>query len=233
MDYNTLTRDKDSVLKSLKVTTNNGLICNKPVVLCIPSRFFQRELARTDKTTSIVGVIAVITEDNKYAVINAVCKLNFNNTTIKYITYKDTEYTHLVYEAGDILCDTMTIVKDSSMVFNIIDEFILKGKIPWYVEYDDLCKLLDTAKEYSGLNVVDLMPGEVLAQYITRQQSDMTKYHRSSPTTKYEYIGLRNMFYAASNTMAKISGSYFKDGVVSSLVTETKKISDIERMVRA
>jgi len=126
-------------------------------------------------------------------------------------------------------------------MYNIFDEFIFKGKIPWYMGYEDVGKLFDTADSHAGSAVASNYEViELIASMVTRSKDDRTKYIRSVAKTdedfndsKISYVPLSSIFYSVNSTVNKIAGSYFSDGVVSALVTPTTKVDKIESILRA
>ena len=67
---------------------------------------------------------------------------------------------------------------------------------------------------------------------ITRSRKDLTQYYRNNPDGDYEFIALRNTALGATNTLAKVMGSFYELGLTSALARESDRLEDIEEMLR-
>lgn len=233
MDITSLKRDKQKALSYLKETPNGSVIVTKDCIVQFPSRFVKRELAEIDVGVEVYGLMAIIFEDNTYAVLNFTNKLILNSNIIDYKEINGIEYINVTFKKNDILIINTNLVRIETVIFDILDEIILKGNIPWYIEYEDLLKMFDTAKAYAGMSITNLTGTELLASMCARCNEDRTKYFRTCNKSKLFYIGLRNVFYSATSTLTRLSGSYLSDGVTSALLSPTKDISELEKAVRA
>jgi hypothetical protein len=174
-----------------------------------------------------------------YAVLNACAMVELSPSKILKITVQGEEYYELWFPAGGMMITDLNCVKKATLPYYIIDEVIFKGKVPWYVDYTDLGKIYDTAALHAGSNVGESSETvEFIASLMYRCGNDRTKYAREV-MTKYDerdkmtYIPLKSVIYAANNTLNKLTGSYFKDGVNSAIVNPTTKVEAIESILRA
>lgn len=232
-----LTRDAPSVLANFK-ERNNQLYALKPCSIQIPKRFSDRGLADISTEVFIYGIYPLIVED-KYAVSNVTALIQINPTKITNIKVKGNEYYNFHFDAGTPVIVNMDVVKRKLLIYNILDELIIKGKVPWYLNYDDLGQLFDRAKSYAD-SEVGLVPEifELIVSMISRTPSDRTKYFRTSLNTASdvtktpEYVPLSSVFYSSTNTLNKLAGNYFSDGVASALVTPTEETERLETLLR-
>jgi acid stress-induced BolA-like protein IbaG/YrbA len=232
-----LTRDAPSVLANFK-EKDNRLYALKPCSIQIPKRFSDRNLAGISTDVFIYGIYALIVED-KYAVSNVTAMVQINPTKITTVKVKGTEYHNFQFDAGTAVISNLDVVKRNLLIYNVLDEFIIKGKIPWYLNYDDLGQLFDRAKNYADSNV-GLVPEifELIVSMISRTHQDRTKYFRTSINSPAdinktpEYVALSSVFYSSTNTLNKLAGNYFSDGVASALVTPTEETERLETLLR-
>lgn len=232
-----LTRDAPTVLANFK-EKDNQLYALKPCSIQIPKRFSERNLADISTDVFIYGIYALIVED-KYAVSNVTALVQIKPTKITTVKVKGTEYHNFQFDAGTPVIANLDVVKRNLLIYNILDELIIKGKIPWYLSYDDLGQLFDRAKTYADSNV-GLVPEifELIVSMISRTPQDRTKYFRTninSPTDinkAPEYVPLSSVFYSSTNTLNKLAGNYFSDGVASALVTPTEETERLETLLR-
>jgi hypothetical protein len=207
----------------------------------IPYRFSSRGLGEVGVDTRIYGCFPIIFEDGKYTLCNVTAVLEINPFKTSVVLIDEVEYHQFEFKAGDVVVKNTEVVRDDLLMYNIFDEFIFKGKIPWYVGYDDLGKVFDTASSHAGSDVAaNYEVIELIASMVTRSKEDRSKYIRSVAESyndvadsKIDYVPLSSIFYSVNSTVNKIAGSYFSDGVISALVTPTTKVDKIENILRA
>lgn len=238
-----LKRDKDIVLKRLKKDKENRLFTTMACVIQIPVRWAETniKLGGVGLSNFAYGLFPVIFDDGIYSVINicAYIELDPLKTTIK--TIDETDYYEFYFEANQVLFKTTYLVKKDEVIYPILNELVFKGKVPWYVEYDDLGRLFDTAKKHANSNVGDnpeIM--EFIASMVTRTTKDRSTYIRNQIKDYKEltpenvaYVPLKSVLYSVNSTVNKIAGSYFNEGVLSALVNPTQKAEKIEKILRA
>jgi len=229
------------IIKQNLITTKNGQIMTKvPCRIQVPSRFIDRGLGQIGIDTYVMGIFAIIDESNNYSVcnINALVELDpFKTITV---TIDDVEYYEFHFKANSVVVKTTDLIRRNVLMYNIFDELVFKGKVPWYMSYEDMGKLFDTAKSHADSNIGETQEViEFIASIITRSKQDRKNYIRTIAQSykdveadKIAYVPMMSVFYSINSTMNKISGSYFSDGITSSLVTPTEKISTVESILR-
>ncbi len=228
-------RNKDAVLKALKVS-GDALVCTENCVIQIPVRFSQVNLADIGTDIYIIGIYALILESGEYAVSNMVGMLKITPTVITTKTLGEDEYYEFKFASGSIVSPNINIVRKDLIPYDVFNEFIFKGGIPWYIEYEDLGKLLNTAKKYADSNSGNIYEvTEFIASVVSRKATDRTIYYRLALPAKErpKFVPLSSVFYSVNNTVNKIAGSYFSDGITSALVNPTTEPNKIETLLRA
>lgn len=235
-------RNKEAITSVLVKQENGGPILTKADLFCeVPSRFYERELGSIGETYSTIGYFPLIRDTGEYSVMSACSLFDLTPTSVQNINIDGSEYKRLFFEKGSTVIRSSRVVQTATLVFYVLDEFILKGNVPWYFSYDDLGKIFDSVKRYAGSTVGQSQETvEFIASMITRSKEQKTKYVREVASSfrdveidKLYYIALTNVLFAANDTLNKIVGNYFSDGVTSALVTNTKKSGKIERILRA
>lgn len=236
---NRLLRDADQVIPHLRELPSGELMTTKTCRIQIPKRFTQRGLAEIGMDTYIVGLYPLIM-DNYYAVSNVNSMVKINPHRVTNITIGGVPYMEFAFLENQVLITNINLVKRDTLIYNIIDELVFKGNIPWYVGYDDLGKLFDTAGEYAGSGVgSNYEVIELMASILARNPRDRTQYYRMILDSEKDkainpsYVAMSSVYYAATNTLNKLAGSYFSDGVVSALVSPTTQVEKIEQLLRA
>lgn len=233
-------RHAKAVLEALGDLQAKQVIAKKPITIIFPVRFRDIKLAVVGENSFVYGLFAITNQD-RYALfnINGYVELGKANVTIEQHDGQD--YYHFSYEPGDVVIKTREVVARSNLIFIAIDEFVFKGKVPWYVSYSDMGLLFKTAREFAGTKA-NIFPAvmEFFASYVGRSASDRTKFIREVAKTeedfgldKIRWVPLRSVFWSAPGTVNKIAGAYYNDGVVSALVNPSQKVERTESILRA
>ena len=235
-----LVRDPVAVLATLQIAADKSVICTQNCTIQVPMRYMDIGLGSIGESTQIYGCFALILENEKYSV----CNINALVEIIPFKTLKlktdEMDYYVFHFNAGDTVFKTTTLVKRDSILYSVINEFMFMSKIPWYMEYEDIGKLFDTAKYHAGSNLgqnSELL--EFFTSIIGRFKNDRRKYIRTeirdykdiNPNTT-DFVPMTSLFYSNSSTVNKLAGSYFNDGVVSSLVNKSTKANKIETLLK-
>jgi hypothetical protein len=240
MNPKELIRDADKVHACLEVLEDRSVRAKRAVKIYIPSRFAERGLATIGIETHIVGIYAITCEDKYYGVSLVNAMIRIEPTSTMKVTFNEDECYEFYFEPGSTVFSSIDLVKTDILVYKIFDEIASKGHVPWYVGYRELGLLLDTAKKHAGAGIGETHEVmELIASMISRNSENRHEYYRHSVQTLDEletnppaFIGLRSVQYAATNTTNKLLGSYFDEGLVSSLVNPTERVERIESIIR-
>lgn len=236
-----LVRNADKVKSCLKELPGGQLFTTQPCRIQVPTRFNDRGLAQVGIDNYIFGIFALILEDGTYTVCNVDAMMQISPFKVLTVTIKDVTYHEFHFQANSIVVANMNLVRRDVLIYNLLEEFIFNGNIPWYIGYEDLGKIFDTAKEYADIGVdrnYEVL--ELIAAMVSRNPNDRTQYYRTFVESAEDvikvppaYVPMKSVFYSATNTMNKLAGSYFNDGVVSALVSQTHETERLESLIRA
>ena len=240
MDINSLVRDPKYILSCLKEEEDKSVVALKPLKIQIPVRFSERNLAEIGVEIFIPGIYAIIS-DNKYGVSTVSSQLVIIPNKILKININDEPYYEFYFDVGNTVFKSTELIKKDTLVYYIFDELLSKCNIPWYLSYDDLGKIFDTAKYYADTSIADNNElTELIVAIISRDSIDKTIYYRSTINNEDyinkhppEYVSLSNVIFSATNTITKISGSYFDQGVLSALVDPSERVERVEELLRS
>lgn len=228
-------RNPNYIIEQLYESKSNMLFTKKDCIIQFPKRYTERGMAEISVNNYVFGVLALIM-DGQYSVMLIPAMIKTTPSRISEVMIGDVPYMNFHYLAGSAIMDTTLVQRKNTLVYNIMEEFFLKGNIPWYVDYEDLGKIFDKAKDYADSNVAkNYAVMECLAAYISRSPKDRAIYYRLSKDYQQspEYIGMYgNVYYAAPGTVNKLAGSYFQDAIVSALVQPSERISHVEQLLR-
>lgn len=240
MNPRSLVRDASKIHEILQEMPDGSVVVTKECKVYIPSRFAERSLAEIGVQNIIAGIYAIVIDDLYYGVslINATIKIK-PSSTLK-VKILGVEYFEFTFNQGSTFIEATTLVKTDTLVYRIYDEIISKGRVPWYLDYNDLGKIFDTAKSHAGANIgQNSEVTELIVSMISRDPKDKTRYYRTSidsidelKTKPPAFIPLRSVIFAATNTTNKLAGSYFSTAVSSALVSPAERTERIEGLLR-
>lgn len=234
------TRNVKKVLEQL-VVDNKQIYCKKECYIHIPARFLDKEMGEIGSINNSFGIIPIILKDSlDYAVLSVDAIVNLNPFITEKIVINDDEYYQLYFEANSVIIANTSVLRKDKLIYNILDEFLIKGKVPWYLDYEDLAKFLDTADSHAGSRAIENFEViETLVSIISRDKNNRKVYMRNSAKNKdyiasaIEYIPLSSVMYAVSGTVNKLIGAYMDEGIASALTIESTEASNIEKLLRA
>lgn len=238
MSYSELTRDADYVLKAIK-QVGDKLIAVKDLKIVIPYRFVQGKLAMVSSTIKTLAVFAIVV-DKKYAVSNVCSSMTITPSNTNIVSGDIEDHFEFSFDAGAVICPNINLVVDDINAYNIYNEMIAKGNVPWYLTYEDFGKVLMTAHSYAGITLTgNNAPIELIIASIARQKSNLYKYYRNTiktaaqqHTTAPTYVPFNSVAYGATNSVGKIMGSYFEEGMTSTLTVDDSGPAGVEAYLR-
>lgn len=239
MQIQNLIRDASKVHDALKELPDSSVVAVKDVTIYIPTRFVDRGLAYVGVENHIVAIYAIVVDDMYYGVSTVNAMITIDPTDIGRIKINNDQYFEFTFKPGATVFKSTNLVKSDVLTYKIYDEILSNGNVPWYLSYEDLGGLFDTAKYHAGANIgQNKEVTELIASIITRDPTDKTKYYRSTlenetdlKTKKPVFIGLKNVVYSATNTVNRLGGSYFSQGVVAALVNPAVRKERIEQIL--
>jgi hypothetical protein len=239
MDIKSLIRNPKKVQDSLQELPDLRLVTLTGCKIYIPVRFAERGLAEIGNDTYICGVYAIVVEDKYYAVSTVNAMLRIEPSTVLKIKIHGDEYFEFTFNPGATVVSTLNLVRTDTLVYRIYDEIIAKGKVPWYLGYEELGKIFDTARYHAGANIGgNSEVTELIISIIARDPKDKINYYRTVAQTdalrdsiKPAFISLRSVEYASTNTTTKLAGSYFGTGVISALVNPSERKERLESIL--
>lgn len=239
--FRSLTRDAKRVTDTLEELPDGRLVTKRGCKIYIPSRFVEQDLAILGVNNYIVGIYAIVVDNLYYGVSTVNAMINIDPTSTNKVKLENDSYIEFVFDPGSTVFKSLNLVKIDVLTYKIYDEVFSKGRVPLYLDYNDLGGIFDTAKYHANANLGT--SGEVtqlIASMITRDPDNKNKYYRTVVENLSDlrekppaFIPLRSVAYAATNTTARLGGSYFDKGVVSALVNPSDRVERIESLLKA
>lgn len=235
-----LNRNPDVIKKSL-VKIGNSLVTKKNLRVIFPDRYNDINLAIIGSTVRLVSIFAIIDDNGNYSVANLPIFVDLSPSNIGDIEVDGIMNKVLYFEEGSVFMENIDLMVDNRFLYDLFNEFYISGKIPWFMNYDDTMKIFEKTKKYANSDLGENpITFEILASIISRLPSNKAVYYREAITsvsdiakTKPNYVGLMNIYYTFANTISKIAGNYFTQGLNSALVNKETEVTKIETMLRA
>lgn len=227
---------RPDIIKSCFKIIGKSIVLNKDLNVVFPTRYINRRLAYMGDTVNVLGIFAIIDENNNYAIMNIPSMIELTPSMSNEVNIDDDPYMLLEFNQNDVFTCNTSLLQEDGFIYDLFDDFFIQGNIPWYLDYEDLSNILILSQKYAGSRIGNNPLGlEILTSIAARVKTDKTVFYRTLSknidTMKKEkpsYVALQNIFYTFSSTLAKTSGSYYKDGIVSAIVNKEKKKNQLE-----
>lgn len=232
-------RDAKKITENLKVLADKVVTINGCKII-FPVRYVQAKLAQLDYHVTYYGCFCMLDMEEKYySVHNGLVRMTSIPDDISTIEINGEPYYRLTFEAGSTVFEQTTVLKDSDLVSDVYTEFVNKGSVPFFMDYDDVLRLFDTDKEYGGVSLSTTYEAiEIPLSIIARNPNDLTQYYREilnevdPKVVKPVYVAANSVTYSASSTVTKLTGSYFTEGLVSAINNPTKQTDALDYVLR-
>ena len=238
LDFSKLKHNPDKI-KKLFVTKGNVVSVTADLEVIFPVRYIARSLAEISTSVSVINMYLIKDTNNNYAVTIAPTMMTLEPYNVGDVVVGNVLNKSLTFREGQVFTNNNNVVRDSSFMDTIYDEFFTNGKTPWYYSTDQLADLLVEAKKYTGSNLGNNSLGmEIVTAIVTRDPKNRKvqhRYIRKGREDNYNFttVGLRNITDGINNTMGKLVGNYFTVGETSAIVTKEKKTTKISAIIRA
>jgi hypothetical protein len=240
MDFKKLQRDPKRVHPTLQERADGSLVTLTGCKIYVPVRYKEHMLADISETILIVGIFAMVVADQFYAVSLANARMHITPTSTTIVDVCGDDYYEFFFDKGQVVTPNVELVKEDTLAYRIYDEIVAKGHVPQFFNYEDLGKLFASSKYHAGITLASSnVPLEMIAASISRGMKDRTLYYRhviskieQQSVTPPAFIEFRSVMYGATDTTAKLMGSYFDEGVMSALVNPSEKTEGIEALLR-
>lgn len=241
MNIHGLIKDPQYVRTHLRELPDDRLITLKDCAIYLPVRFSEHGMASVGVETYIVGIYLIVME-GKYSAVSLVNTiLRIEPSKVNRVMVNGDEYYEFLFNAGSTVIPNINLVQNNRMPYKIYDEIFAKGRVPFYLGYEELARIFDTSKKHGGVNIGgEHEITELLVSMICRNPQDRTQYYRQAieglddlNRKKPAFVPLKSVAYSATNTTNKLAGSYMQDGIVSALVSPSERVERIESLLRA
>lgn len=224
-------RDK-AFIESRIYIKDDKIYTKEKTIIEFPKWYENKELIDIQDTTYLYGIFAIIIGD-KYSVSVIPTLINTTPIIVTEVERENGTYIQFIYGKDDVLIDNINVVKKDLLSYNLFENFFIYAKVPWFIEYDDLIKIMDNLLIYANSNLGDnFIASELVTSFIARTRKDKSVFLRQDPTATPEFVDLTNVYFSALSTLNRIAGNYFVEGLTSALVQKEKEPTQLENLVR-
>jgi hypothetical protein len=231
--------DAARIKAALKTLPDGRVIALGNVKVYSPTLYADKGMSSVGLENSILGICAIVVDDTYYAVMQVCAIVTIDPIQTNRCKQDGDEYFEFIFEHGSTFIKSINLVCQDTLVYQVFDVILAKGNIPWYLGYEELRRLFDTAKKYANANVGQQQEvTSLIVSLIARTKADRVKYYRTiveSPeyleTNPPVFIPLMSARYGATNTTTKLGGSYFDQGLASALINPSERPERIESLL--
>ena len=232
-----LKRNPNTIKNYFKIVGDTTVVTENVKVL-FPARYLDKKLCIISNSVKVLSIYMVVDSRNNYAIISAPIMQDLLPNNINNVSFDGVPYVELVFSKNDVYIPNNNLVMSDTFMYDIFDEFYIKGNVPSFLDYNDVRGILLETMKYANSSVgKNPLIFELLTSIISRDPKNKKTYFRSIVTTnnkvKPTYIGLNNVYYSYDNTGAKLIGGYFGEGLTTAIVDPETKTSDVSNVLRS
>ena len=231
-------RDAEKVLATLK-RVGDKVITLEGCKIHIPVRYETVGLATVGVDTVIYGFFNLILADGSYCTVSNVCSM-IPVTPDEISTFKidDVAYYELSFDKGSVLFPNMKVFRNDLIIQKVFNEFINKGKLPYWTTYEDSENMFSTASTHANANLGSFEGLAISTSIIARDPNDVSRYYRetlgdpNATKQKPVYVPAASVRHSATRTVAKLVGSHSGDAIVSAINNPSEQADLIDYVLR-
>lgn len=232
-DISKLKRNPKAISSYLK-TSGDVVTTKEDLQVMIPTRYIDTKLATIDNTVKTIGIYAIVDSKNNYAISTIPTVQELSPVSVEDALVGEEKYKILNFNKNSVFMPNSKLIVTADYMYQLFDNFYSQGRVPWFLDYEDLCDLLLESKQYMGNGIGEaILAFEIITSISAREASKPTNYYRlSNMKNKPTYVGLKNLFYSYNNTGAKLVGNYFKTGLMTAMMDPETKSSETSNILR-
>lgn len=230
-----------NVIKECVVLVGDTLVAKKPCSIILPFRWLQAGLLEIGRTSYCATIFPLVNENGEYAVSNVCTQMEITPSSIEIIKHEGKEHYVFMFDKGSVISPDVNLVVDDVYSYAVYDELVQKAKAPWFLNYNDVGRVMATSKSHSGVNLADTNAiFELVVASLSRNKDMSLLYRQVIPSLdeailakhQREGVPLNSVVYAAANKMNKLMGGYIEDGLTSALTENESPVSGVELLLR-
>lgn len=235
-------RDPQAVRSNFTLNGSGQVVCKNPCTIQVPKDYFQSGLGVLGTEIKIYGFFAVILESGEYSLVNTSAMFSITPTSTSVVLIDHAEYYEFFFAKESVVFPTNELLSESKLIYEPFQNFFFKGRFPHFTDYEDSGKVFDTAPHFAGFGALKNPEViEFLAASVARRKGSTDNEFLRTKIETYEegaaknidFVPMSSVVLAVHSSLSKISGPYAQDGIISAIVTPSKSVGSVERIVRA
>lgn len=227
----------EELAKFFRVDDKNEVIyfIGDTLDIYIPVRYEEKDLTVVTDKVHTLGIFDITINGSINVGYLLAAMIDIEYTSVDRVQIDNEPYIHLVLKKNDRFIRNMNYIKNDRLGYTLWVEFISLGRLPRFINYENIAWLFDRIAEVIGVNFgVDHSIFEMLYAHLFRDSKDLSIKYRLTPMVEQPtMIELRNVAYGPDDTMSKILGSYMSVGINAALITESTQPSPVEVVLRS
>ena len=231
------TRDPKKIKDSVVFSEEGSAVAKRDCQILVPNSWCNTDLVQIGHQTYICSIYMIKDDRDFYAVSIANCMVRIEPSSMDIVELEGKEYLSFEFDKGATIFPSTKVVRNNKLIYSIFEEFVAKGRVPVFMNYTDLGRIFDSSKYYADVELAST-PTIVHAMIstIARDPDNPQIYFRQTTSgedlERVKFIPMRNSIHAATNTTARMVGSYFSDNLDSALINPQEKEEQIESLLR-
>lgn len=201
----------------------------------IPARWAEQRLAFIGNETFALGYFAVVV-GQAYAVVTACTMVSLAPSITRQTTIGDTSYYEFWFDPGTTVVRNVNCVMDDTMPYQMYREFIELGKVPGYMDYYDMCNLFESVPTLAGVTLgANEAVLSAIASSVMKDPENLSRsfaFRLGESGVEPAIVPFRDVQYGATNTTAKLMGSFSDLAVTAALVNPSERQERFEDLLR-
>lgn len=224
--------DPEFIEKNIKI--KGGVIyTEKRASIEFPKWYVDKKLADFGEDTTFFGICCIVIE-GKYSLVTIPTMLRSNPINLDEVNRDNMDFIVLEFGPGDPIIKTTSVIQETLLSYDFYNNFLLRSKVPWFIQYEDLNKIMNNLPYYAGSRVGDSpITNETTVAFVARDPDDpYTFYRQSKKKKKPIFMDMMNVHYSVRNTVDRFTGGYFDDATVAVIMSDPKEPTDIEKHLK-
>jgi len=210
------------------------IFTGKIMTIDIPDRYGKLGWLNWGEQMEVIGIFTMVINEDISVGYNCQALITTMPSSTERINIDGSAYVRLIYNKNDVFLVSEDIIKQNSIPYNILNEFIFLGNLPAWMNYKNSYELFENTSALTGVNFsADRVYFHVMLSHCWRDRDNVMKMYRNTGMhAPGIFIPMRSTPYSALTTMARTIGSFDSDGITSAIVSPTEEVSDLENIMR-
>lgn len=242
MDFGSLIRSPEHVHADLVQLPDQTLMTKSGCKIYFPARWTEQRLAFLGNETYVFGFFAIVVGTH-YVVGRACTMFKLSPAYTKQVTIGDEVFYELGFDPGTTVVKNLNCVMDDTLPYQMYHEFIELGKLPSYQGYYDQANMFESCIALAGVKLgANEAVLSAIASSVLKDPDDLTRSYafrlnlvsdgQQTSVPAPTVVPFRDVQYGATNTTAKIMGSYSDLAITSALVNPSERNEPFEDLLR-